>query len=296
MNRSQFNKSVVPGLFSFMSSSFQSRPAFWSQITNVKSSRRAYEESAYYTGLGLVPEKPEGEPIGYDDFIQGPTKRWSHKTYGLGVRITEEMIEDALYPDIPTEMSDMTKELGHSAKETIEVLVHDIYNGTTKTAGDGVAVFSTAHTKLGGGTWSNLLSPAADLAVASLRQAIVEMENTTDDRSKQQVVKPKILMVAPQEEWTAREILNSAYDPESAENAINPLQSRNLQLIVNPYLTDADAWFLIADQNPFITYMRRKVKFAKDGDFETGDAKFKTSFRLSTEVNYPLGVYKSAGA
>jgi len=296
MNRSQFNKSVVPGLFSFMTSSFQSRPAFWSKVTTVKSSRRAYEESAYYSGLGLLPEKPEGEKIVYDDFIQGPTKRWTHATYALGVRITEEMIEDALYPDIPTEMSDMTKELGHSAKETIEVLVHDIYNGTSKTAGDGVAVFSASHTKLGGGTWSNLLNPAADLAVASLRTAITEMENTTDDRSKQQVVKPKYIMVAPDGEWTAREILNSAYDPESANNAINPLQSRNLQLIVNPYLTDDDAWFLIADKNPFITFMRRKVKFAKDGDFETGDAKFKTSFRISTEVNYPLGVYKSAGA
>ena len=296
MNRSQFNKSVAPGLFSFMTSSFMSRPAYWSQVTNVKSSRRAYEESAYYTGLGLAPEKPEGEPISYDDFIQGPTKRWSHKTYGLGVRITEEMIEDSLYPDIPTEMGDMTKELGHSMKETIEVLVHDIYNGTTKTAGDGIAVFSTSHTKLGGGTWSNLLSPAADLSVSSLRQAIVELENTTDDRSKQQIIKPVKLMVAPGEEWTAREILNSAYDPESANNAVNPLQSRNLQLVVNPYLTDADAWFLIGDKNPFTTFMRRKVKFAKDGDFETGDAKFKGSFRISTEVNFPMGIFKSAGA
>ena len=296
MNRSQFNKAVVPGLFSFMSSSFQERQAFWNKLVTVKTSRRSFEESAYYAGLGLTPEKPEGEPISYDDFIQGPTKRWSHLTYALGVRITEEMIEDSLYPDIPTEMSDMTKELGRSVRETIEILVHDLYNGTTKTAGDGVAIFSTAHTKLGGGTYSTLLSPAADLSTSSLRQAIVQMETTTDDRSKQQVIKPKILLVAPDGEWTAREILNSAYDPESANNAINPLQSRNLQLMVDPYLTDTDAWFLIADQNPAITFMRRKVKFAKDGDFETGDAKFKTSFRQSTEVNYPVGLLKSAGA
>ncbi len=296
MNRSQFNKSVVPGLFSFMTSSFQERPAFWSRLVTVKTSRRAFEESAYYAGLGLAPQKPEGEPIAYDDFIQGPTKRWSHVTRALGVRITEEMIEDSLYPDIPTEMSDMTKELGRSARETIEILVHDLYNGTTKTAGDGVAIFSTSHTKLGGGTYSNLLSPAADLSTSSLRQAIVQMETTTDDRSKQQVIKPKWLLVAPDGEWTAREILNSAYDPESANNAINPLQSRNLQLIVDPYLTDTDAWFLIADQNPAITFMRRKVKFAKDGDFETGDMKFKMSFRQSTEVNYPVGLLKSAGA
>jgi len=279
-----------------MSSSFRERKPFWSQVTSQKSSRRAYEESAYYAGLGLVPEKPEGEAIGYDDFIQGPTKRWVHVTRALGVRITEEMIEDSLYPDIPTEMSDMTRELGRSARETIEILVHDAYNGTTKTAGDGLAIFSDSHTKLGGGTWSNLLTPSADLSATSLRQAILNLENTTDDRNKQQVIRPKILMVSTADEWKARELLNSAYDPESAQNAVNPLQSRNLQLLVNPYLTDLDAWFLLAEKNPLITFMRRKVRFAKDGDFETGDAKFKTSFRQSTEVNYPLGLYKSAGA
>jgi phage major head subunit gpT-like protein len=261
----------------------------------MKTSRRAYEESAYYAGLGLLPEKPEGEAISYDDFIQGPTKRWVHRTYALGVRITEEMIEDCLYPDIPTEMSDMTKELGRSARETIEILVHDVYNGATKTAGDGLAVFSNTHTKLGGGTWSNLLTPAADLSASSLRQAIQNFENTTDDRSKQQVLRPSILMVTPGDEWKARELLNSGYSPEDANNAINPLQSRNLQLLVNPYLTDEDAWYLIGEKNPIITFMRRNVQFAKDGDFETGDAKFKTSFRISTEVNFPMGIYKSAG-
>ena len=296
MNRSQFSKSVVPSLFSFMSSSFRERETFYTKVSTMKTSRRAYEESAYYAGLGLLPEKPEGEAISYDDFIQGPTKRWVHVTRALGVRITEEMIEDSLYPDIPTEMSDMTKELGRSARETMEILVHDAYNGTTKTAGDGLAIFSDSHTKLGGGTWSNLLTPAADLSATSLRQALLNFENTTDDRNKQQVVRPSILMVATGDEWKARELLNSAYDPESANNAVNPLQSRNLTLLVNPYLTDADAWFLLAEKNPLITFMRRKVRFAKDGDFETGDAKFKTSFRISTEVNYPLGLYKSAGA
>ena len=296
MNRSQFNKAVVPGLFSFMSSSFTENSPFWKQLVTTKPSRRSYEESAYYAGLGLLPEKPEGEPIKYDDFIQGPTKRWVHKTQALGVRITEEMIEDSLYPDIPTEMSDMTKELGRSARETIEILVHDAYNGTTKTSGDGLAIFSDSHTKLGGGTWSNLLTPAADLSATSLRLAIQNFENTTDDRNKQQVQRPQTLMVSTGDEWKARELLNSAYDPESAQNAVNPLQSRNLTLLVNPYLTDTDAWFLMGEKNPLITFMRRKVRFAKDGDFETGDAKFKTSFRLSTEVNYPMGLYKSAGA
>jgi len=295
MNRSQFNKSVVPGLFSFMTSAYQEREAIYPKIVTMKTSRRAYEESAYYAGLGLFPEKPEGEPIAYDDFIQGPTKRWTHKTNSLGIRITEEMIDDSLYPDIPTEMSQITEELGRSARETMEVLVNDIYNGTTKTAGDGVAIFSASHTKLGGGTYANLLSPAADLSASSLRQMIQNMETTTDDRSRQQLIRPKILMVHPSNEWTARELLNSAYDPESANNAVNPLQSRNLQLLVNYYMTDEDAFFLIAEKNPVIMFNRRPTKFAKDGDFQTGDALFKSSFRMSVEVNYPVGIFKSAG-
>ena len=292
MNRSTFAKSVVPGLFAFMDSAYTEREAFWDKLCTVKSSKRAYEESAYYAGLGLYPEKPEGEGIAYDEFIQGPTKRWNHRTYGLGVRISEEMIEDSLYPDVPTEMGQMTKELGRSARETMEVLVHDIYNGTSKTAGDGVAIFSTSHKKLGGGTWSNQAAAAADLSATSLRSMITAMETTTDDRGRIQIVKPKTLLVPPALEWTARELLNSTYDPETANNSINPLQTRGLQLIVDPYLTDPAALFLIAEENPIITFQRRKVKFADDGDFETGDAKFKCTFRTSTECNYPMGLYK----
>lgn len=296
MNRSTFSKSVVPGLFAFMENAFKERPTYYDKISQVKSSKRTYEESAYWAGLGLFPEKPEGENIAYDEFIQGPTKRWYHKTYGLGVRITEEMIEDSLYPDVPTEMGDMSKALGRSAAETTEVLVHDILNGTTKTAGDGLAVFSASHVKLGGGTWSNLAAVPATLSVASLRSAIQNLETTTTDRGLQQVIKPTKLIVPPALEWTARELLNSAYDPESGNNAVNPLQTRNLQLVVDYFLTSSTAWFLMTDQSPIITFMRRRPEFKNDGDFDSGDAKFKSTFRMSCEVNSPLGVWKNAGA
>lgn len=299
MNRATFSKSVVPGLFAFMNSSFAARPTFYDKISTVKNSKRAYEESAYYAGLGLFTEKPEGENISYDDYIQGPSKRWNHKTFGLGVRFTEEFIEDSLYPDVPTEFADQSKELGRSAAETMEVLVNDMYNSGTATtyhtAGDGLAVFSASHVALGGGTWSNLGTTAA-LSATSLRQGLVDLENTKNDRGLQQVVKAKYLMVPTGLEWTAKELLNSAYDPETANNAVNPLQSRNLELIVNPYLTSTTAWYLIADQNPIITFMRRKPKFANDGDFDSGDAKFKGTFRMSVEVNKPLGIYRNSGA
>lgn len=300
MNRATFSKSVVPGLFSFMNSALQRRPKFYDKITDVKTSKKAYEESAYFAGLGLMPEKPEGEQISYDQFIQGPTKRWNHKTYGLGIRITEELIDDSLYPDVPSSMGDMSKELGNSGMETMEVLIHDIYNSgtvtTTHTAGDGLAIFSTVHKALNGATWSNRSSADSSLSATSLKQGFIDFENTLSDRGIQQVQMPKILVVPPALEFTARELIHSQYDPQTGNNAINSIQSRNLTLLVDPFLTSSTAWFLIGDKNPAITFMRRPPKYAQDGDFETGDAKFKGTFRLSVEVNKPLGLYINKGA
>lgn len=307
MNRTQFNKSTVPGLFSFMLDSYKTRSdqEVWRQIvSSVKPSKRAYEESAYYAALGNIPIKAEGDPIPYDDFLQGPTKRWTHKTYGLGVRITEEMIEDSLYPEIPTQMEAFSRELGASSRETLEILVHDIYNNgtntTTHTAGDGLAIFSGSHTSLRGGTWSNLLSPNADLSATSLQTALDSFENTRDDAGKIQMIKAKYMLVNPSNAWKAKELLHSSYDPESPNNAINALTDRNLQLIVSPFYTDTDAFTLIAEpvgpNSGLIAFMRRKVTFARDGDFNTGDALFKVTFRFSVEVNKPNNLFHSAGA
>lgn len=309
MNRATFNKVVVPGLFSFMVDSYKPRneDGLWKEIVtggNAKSSRRAYEESAYFGTFGLIPTKEEGKAIAYDDPVQGPTKRWTHKTYGLGVRITEELIEDALYPDVPTEFKEFSEHLGSSARETIEILVHDIFNNgtvtTNHTDGLGNAIFSTGKQRLRGGTWDNLLSPASDLSATSLQASLDSFENTRDDSGKIQIIRAKKLFVNPANAWKAKELLNSAYDPESANNSINALKERNLQLVVTPYFTDTDAFVLMADppssNGGVIAYMRRPVTFAQDGDFETGDAKFKTTFRFSIECNKPNNFFFSAGA
>ena len=311
MNRTQFNKAVVPGLFSFAIDSFKPRSGegeLWrsviEQCGSVKTSNRAYEEAAYFAGLGTIPGKGEGEPITYDDFVQGPTKRWTHKTYGLGIRITEEMIEDSLYPDIPTEMETFTRELGSSSRETLTLLSFDMFNsGTTTathTAGDGLAIFSTAHTQLRGGTWSNLLNPAGDLSATVLQTALDGFENTRDDTGKIQMITARTILVNPSNAWKAKELLNSTYDPETPNNAINALKERNLQLVSTAYYTDADGFTLLAPPaiptGGMIAYLRRKPTFARDGDFQTGDAMFKVTMRYSIEINKPNNLYHSAGA
>lgn len=300
MNRATFSKAVVPGLFSLMNSALARRPKYYDRITKVKTSKKAYEESAYFAGLGLMPEKPEGENISYDSFIQGPTKRWVNKTYGLGVRISEEMIEDSLYPDVPTEMGEMTKELGNSAAETLEVIIHDMFNNgtatTNHTAGDGLALFSTVHKSLNGSTWKNRSSADGALSATTLKQGFLDFENVLSDRGIQQVQRPKILLVPPALEFTARELVESQYDPDTGNNSVNTIQTRSLEIIVDPFLTSTTAWFLIGDDNPIITFLRRAPKFAQDGDFETGDAKFKGTFRMSVECNKPIGIYMNVGA
>ena len=306
MNRATFNKVVVPGLFSFMSEAYKPKSGeqLWKRLATVKKSKRAYEESAYWAGLGLFPFKPEGQSIDYDDMVEGPTKRWSHRTFGLGVKITEELIEDSLYDDLPTEMESITRELGTSANETLEVLTHDIINSgtatTSHTDGLGNAIFSTGKARLRGGTWDNLLSPASDLSATSLQATLDTFENTRDDTGKIQIIRAKEIWVNQANAWKAKELLNSAYDPESANNSINALKERNLQLVVSPFLTDTDAFTLMADpphaNGGIIAYLRRPVTFAQDGDFETGDAKFKGTFRFSVEVNKPNNIFFSDGA
>ncbi len=220
------------------------------------------------------------------------------------IKITEELIEDSLYPDIPTEMKSLTKELGASADETLAILVWDMLNNgtstTNHTGADALALFSGSHTYIDGSTWSNLLSPAADLSATALQTAIDNFEQLKDESGRYQVLKAKSIIVNPANAWKAKELLNSAYDPESANNAVNTIKERNLQLVVSPYYTDTDGFTLMAEpeneMSGIIAYNRRKITFAQDGDFETGDSRFKASFRFSVECAKPSNLYLSAGA
>ena len=308
MNRSQFNKAVVPGLFNFAVDSYRRKEeeSNWKKLVggNARTSNRMFEDSAYFGGLGFPVVKPEGKEITYDDFVQGPQKRWTHITYGLGTRITEEMVEDTLYGDIPTSMESQSKELGASFGELLEVLVHDLINNgtatTNHTGADGLALFSASHTLLRGGTWSNILSPAADLSATSLQTAIDNFTTTKDDSNRFQIIKPKYIFIHPNNAWKADELLKSGYDPESPNNSINSIRNWGLQAIVSPYLTGRTAFTLWAEPTHsdagIIAFMRRKFKVQQDSDFETGDLKFKATMRFSVECAKANSLYHSAGA
>ncbi len=299
--RSRFSTVYVPGLFAVMTEEYKRYPEIWRQICRVERSDKAKEECSYLSGLGFVPKKAEGGAIAYDARLQGPTKTWVHDTYALGCRITEEAIEDDLY----NVMKDAARELGVSARETRHIIAAGPFNlgfGTTlHTAGDGQAIFSSTHDRLDGGTWSNAPTAAA-LSYASLQTAILQFENQTDHRGKKILQQPMTLLVPSALEFKALELLETVGQPENANNTINAVRRARpgLRLIVWPYLTSDTAWFLIGDNakmsTGLILFERVGVTFGKEGDFDTGDAKFKTRFRASIEVNYPIGLLGNPGA
>ena len=300
-NRSRFAGSYVPGLFAVMTEEYKRYPEVWRELVKVEKSEKAYEECTYLSGLSLVPKKGEGDPVTYDARLQGPTKRWTHDTFALGMRITEECIEDDQY----RVMQDGARELGVSARETRHINVAEIFNtgfvATSHTAGDGLAIFTASHVRLDGVTWSNL-GTAAALGYSTLQNAILAFESQVDHRGKKIMQTPMVLLVPPALEYKALELLETVGHPENANNTINAVTRArpSIKLVVWPYLTSSTAWFLIGDNaripTGLIHFERVGVQFGKEGDFDTGDAKFKTRFRSSIEVNNPIGLYGNAGA
>lgn len=299
--RSRFSTVIVPGLFAVMTEEYKRYPEVWRELVKVEKSDRAYEECAYLSGLSMVPKKGEGDPVTYDARLQGPKKRWTHDTYALGMRITEETIEDDLY----RVMQDGARELGVSARETRHVNVAEIFNTgfvtTYHTAGDAAAIFSASHVRLDGSSWSNVATASA-LSYSTLQNAILAFESQVDNRGKKIMQTPTTLLVPQALEYKALELLESIGNPENANNVINSVSRArpSIKLVVWPYLTSTTVFVLIGDNARMATglthFERVGVQFGKEGDFDTGDAKFKTRFRCSTEVNNPIGLYANAGA
>jgi hypothetical protein len=280
--------------------SFKRQAEDWRSIVTVKKSDAAYEEIAFMSGLGLAIEKPEGQAISYDARIQGPSKKWVHKTYALGVRITEEAIDDDLYD----KMEGVMKELGSSMAETVNVQVFDLFNsgGSVQTTADGHYVFLATHHRLDGSTYSNLYT-AASLSLDSIQDDIAAYEALRDHRGKivNRTGSVKTIVANPALEWKLAEIFGSTMNPETSDNAINALKKQRggLGFITTPYITSTTARFYIGEKDPVrgpIFFNRRAVRFAREGDFETGDALFKADVRFSIEVCDPMNIACNAGA
>jgi len=292
-------KLLWPGLNAIWGTNYDEHPMEWPDLVDVSSSDMAYEEDVMLTGFGLAPIKPQGESIRYDTMGQGPTARYTHVNYGLGFIITEEAIDDNLYEKIGTQR---TSSLAFSMRQTKENVVANLYNrafNSSYTGADGVSLLSTAHPSTNG-NWSNTLAVAADLSESSLEDMAIQIMNATNDRGMRIALMGRSLIVPPSLSFEAARILRSTGQNDTANNAINALKALGLfpeGVKVNHYLTDTDAFFIRTNApNGLKLFQRKKAVFAEDGDFDTGNLKYKASERYSTGWTDPRGLFGSPGA
>ena len=267
-------------------------------VFNVLTSTRQSEVDSYESGFAAMPEKDEGVAASFDTILPGIKKTYTHVTYALGYEITEEAVEDNL--QTPQTFNKLPLALTRSAIETIEVTAANIFNNGFSTNGfDGVPLFSLVHPNLDNSTQANTPTVDADLSVTSLTAGLTAVEKFVDERGLKRPMKAKTLFV-PVDSWNiAEELLGSEFKPFVANNEVNALQVKDLQYFVGHYLTDTDAWFLLAETSLTMLkfWWRIKLGALKRGtDFDSTNLKHLQRMRFSVDYSHWMGTYGSSGA
>jgi len=300
ISRAQLLKELLPGLNALFGLEYARYDAEHSEIYETESSDRSFEEEVKLSGFDAAPVKDEGSAISYDAAQESFTARYNHETIAMGFAITEEAMEDNLYDSLSARY---TKALARAMAHTKQVKsVVPLNNGftTAYSSGDGVALFSASHPLVSGGTNSNTQSTAADLNETSLEAAVIQIGKWTDERGLMIAARPQTLVIPPDLQFVAQRVMKSELRPGTADNDINAVRSMGVVpggTIVNHYLTDTDAWFLLTDiPNGLKHFNRVALETSMDGDFDTGNVRYKARERYSFGVSDPLGIWGSPGA
>jgi hypothetical protein len=270
------------------------------EIFETESSERSFEEETKLSGFSAAPVKNEGSAIAYDNAQEVFTARYNHETIALGFSLTEEAIEDNLYDSLS---SRYTKALARAMAYTKQTKAAAILNNgfdTDYAGGDGQPLFSASHPLVSGGTNSNIPTTPADLNETSLEAAVIQIAAWTDERGLLIAAKPRKLVVPPSLMFVATRLLETELRVSTADNDINALKSNGSipeGYTVNHFLTDTDAWFLTTDvPNGLKHFVRTPMQNSMDGDFDTGNVRYKARERYSFGWSDPLGMYGSEGA
>ena len=300
ISRAQLLKELLPGLNALFGMEYKRYGEEHKEIYETETSERSFEEETKLAGFSAAPVKPEGQAIAYDNAQEAWTARYNHETIAMGFSITEEAMEDNLYDSLSARY---TKALARAMAYTKQVKAAAILNqgfSSNVTYGDGVSLFSTAHPLVSGGTNSNRPTVAADLNETSLENAVIQIAGWTDERGLLIAAKPRKLIVPPALMFTATRLLETELRVSTADNDINALKNNGSipeGYTVNHFLTDTNAWFLTTDvPNGLKHFIRTPMSTSMDGDFDTGNARYKARERYSFGVSDPLGVFGSPGA
>ena len=300
ISRSQLMKELEPGLNALFGMEYDRYDDEWAEIFETESSDRAFEEEVMLAGFGQAPVKSEGAAVSFDTANEAYTARYTHETIALAFAITEEAVEDNLYDRLSTRY---TRALARSMSNTKEVKGANILNNafdSTYTFGDGKELCATDHPTVGGGSLRNELSTAADLNETSLEQALIDIAAFIDERGLLVAVQGRKLVVPPALQFVADRLMASTLRPGTADNDINAM--RNMGMLpdgytVNHYLPDTDAFFIKTDApNGFKHFDRSPVRTSMEGDFDTGNVRYKARERYSFGVSDPRCVFGSPGA
>lgn len=298
ITRSVHPKTLLPGVKDFFGTKYKEYPALWSKMFPTDSSDRAYEEYVQEDGFGLAGIKAEGQSIPYDTTSEGYTTRITPINFGLGFIVTEEEVDDNLYGDKAFSRSGALARSMRVTKEIVHANVLNRSQNASYVGGDGKELVATDHPTLAGAQ-SNELT-AADLTEASLEDAMIRIMQMKDGRGLNIMAKGVKLIVSPSEAFNAYRILN-ATGQANTTNLNNPNAIREMgwapEVIVNPYLDDTDGWFLTTDVNNGLIHLKRKgLRFAEDGDFDTGNLKHKAQDRYGVGWADWRGIVGSAGS
>ena len=300
ISRAQLLKELLPGLNALFGLEYQTYGEEHKEIYETETSERSFEEETKLSGFSAAPVKNEGSAVAYDNAQEAFTARYNHETIALGFSLTEEAIEDNLYDSLSARY---TKALARAMSYTKQVKAAAVLNNgfsASYPGGDGVALFSASHPLTSGGVNSNVPAVAVDLNETSLENAVIQIAGWTDERGLLIASRPRKLIVPSQLQFVATRLLETSLRVGTADNDINAIMNNGSipeGYTVNHFLTDTDAWFLTTDvPNGMKHFVRTPMQTGMDGDFDTGNVRYKARERYSFGWSDPLGMWGSAGA
>ena len=300
ISRAQLLKELLPGLNALFGLEYSRYGEEHKEIFETETSERSFEEETKLSGFSAAPVKNEGSAISYDNAQEVFTARYNHETIALGFSLTEEAIEDNLYDSLSARY---TKALARAMSYTKQTKAAAVLNNgfdTDYAGGDGKPLFSASHPLVSGGVNSNVPAVAADLNETSLEAAVIQIAGWTDERGLLIAAKPRKLVIPSDLQFVATRLLETEGRVGTADNDINAIKSNGAipeGYTVNHFLTDSDAWFLTTDvPNGLKHFVRTPMATGMDGDFDTGNVRYKARERYSFGWSDPLGMYGSEGA
>ncbi len=305
INSSSFAKALWPGVNTWYGEAYNQYPVEWDKLFEKSTSRKAFEEDVGTSHFGLAVAKSEGSPVTYDAARQGFTSRYQHVVYALGFIITREAFDDDQY-DVVGKLK--AQSLAFSMRQTKEIVAANIFNrafSTSYLGGDGASLIASAggggsasHPNVAGGTYTNGVATAIDLSEAALEQACIDIADFKNDRGLKIAVRPRKLVIPKELMFEAHRILKTDGQVYSADNTLNAIKTMGMipEVVVNHYLTDTDAWFILTDVKNGLKYFERNGdEFTMDEDWDTENAKYKARARYSFGWTDPRGIYASPG-